>query len=109
MAEEPNDISRRLSERRLTILGGRIYGEEGQRWDCTIKDFSEAGAKVRTDATLEKGGFVDLKVNKFEDLRRAEVIWVAGNTAGLRFLAKIEKAPESMRRLFALAKGANKI
>ena len=109
MAEEANDISRRVSERRLTILGGRIYGDDDQRWDCTIKDFSEAGAKVRSDATLEKGGFVDLKVNKFEDLRRAEVIWVAGNTAGLRFLSKIERAPESMRRLFALGKEAKKI
>ncbi len=108
MSDEDEGISRRISERRRTILGGRIYNDDGDAWDCTIKDLSEAGAKVRTDAALENGTCVDLKVNKFEDLRRAEVIWVRGSEAGLRFLVKIDRVPESMRRLFSLVQGSKK-
>lgn len=98
------DDSRRADTRRKTILGGRLYDDRGNVWDCIVKDLSESGAKVVIETDLGLGEFVDFKVNKFEDIRRAEVRWIEGNLMGIRFLAKMEKVPSSMRRLFTLMK-----
>ena len=92
----------RRSGRRRTLFGGVIYGEGGETWDCSISDISEEGAKVRSEAELEIGTFVDLKINKFKDLRRTKVMWVRGGHVGLQFLVKIDKAKDGMSDFFKL-------
>lgn len=100
----PND--HRQTPRRKSLFGGRIFLDGGGAWDCLIRDLSEGGAKVRVDdpTPLEKGMRIDLKVNKFEDLRRAEVMWVRGTEIGLRFLAPMDGNSKSMERFFGLAR-----
>ena len=95
---------KRILPRRRAILGGRLFDVQGKGWDCTVRDLSEGGAKVTSDATLSQGEMIDLKINKFDDIRRAEVMWAGGRDAGLRFVNKIDKVPESMRRFFGLVK-----
>jgi len=94
--------SQRQNPRRKTILAGKLFDDDGHAWECTVKDLSETGAMVRVDAPIEKGMEIDLKLTKFEDIRRTEVIWARDGLAGLRYLAKIEKVPPAMRRLFTL-------
>ena len=100
MTDDPGE--KRIIPRRRSILGGRVFLDEGGAWDCTIRDLSEGGAKITSEAPLEKGLEFDLKINKFEDIRRVEVMWAGGNDAGIRFLNKIDDIPESMRRFFGL-------
>ena len=99
---------KRLAPRRKALLGGRIFTDEGRAWDCRIRDISESGAKVRCEGGPEKGLMVDLKVTKFEDIRRAEVMWVRDGEIGLRFINKMETVPKSMQRFFTLVNESDK-
>ncbi len=81
----------RQSGRRRTLFGGVIFDQNDRKWECSISNLSETGAMVRTKAVLEKGMFVELKINKFNDLRRAEVMRVGDGEIGLRFLVKVSK------------------
>ena len=85
MADEIKD---RRSTRRRTLFGGVVYDEKRNAWDCSASDFSEEGVKVRMpqDANLEMGSFVDLKINKFNDIRRCKVMWARDGFIGLQFL-----------------------
>lgn len=102
MADDTSE--KRILPRRRSILGGRVFFDEGGAWDCTVRDLSEGGAKLTTEAPFTQGQMFDLKINKFEDIRRAEVMWAGNGQAGIRFVNKIDNVPESMRRFFGLVK-----
>jgi len=91
---------KRTSARRRTIFGGAIFSEDGQKWECSVSDISETGVKIRTKAKLEIGTNVELKINKFNDLRRCEVSWTTEKYLGLRFLIAINPDDEAMAGLF---------
>lgn len=88
--------------RRKTLFGGVLFNDDGDQWDCSIVDFSETGAKVRSQADLETGSFVNMKITKFNDLRRAEVMWTKDGNLGLRFVVKIDKHQKEMAEFFKL-------
>jgi two-component system cell cycle response regulator len=104
----PSSQENRAAPRRRALLGGRVFAEGGGAWDCLIRDLSEGGAKIRIDdpTDLAAGGYVDLKVNKAEDLRRAQVMWIRGTEIGLRFLSPMDRAPKGMERFFTLVKSS---
>lgn len=107
MADDlPPTRENRTTPRRRALLGGRIYAEGGGAWDCLIRDLSEGGAKIRIDdpADLQPGGYLDLKVNKAEDMRRAQIMWIRGTEVGLRFLTPMDRIPKGMERFFNLVK-----
>ena len=97
-----NGNEARRSGRRRTLFGGKMFDEGGNVWECSVSDISEEGARVKTDAALPPESFVDLKINKFNDLRRCKVMWVREGYIGLRFLVKIDKAKEGMSDFFKL-------
>lgn len=101
MADEIKD---RRSTRRRTLFGGVVYDDERNAWDCSVSDFSEEGVKVRVppDANLEMGAFVDLKINKFNDIRRCKVMWARDGFIGLQFLVKIDKEKDGMSDFFKI-------
>ncbi|MCH7550714.1 MAG: PilZ domain-containing protein [Proteobacteria bacterium] len=99
MADEQKN---RRSGRRRTLFGGKMFDEEGNVWECSVSDISEEGARVKSDAALVAESFVDLKINKFNDLRRCKVMWVREGYIGLQFLVKIDKDKEGMSDLFKL-------
>ncbi len=92
----------RRSGRRRTLFGGKMFDEEGNVWECSVSDISEEGARVKSDAALAAESFVDLKINKFNDLRRCKVMWVREGYIGLQFLVKIDKDKEGMSDFFKL-------
>lgn len=89
----------RVKARRKTLFGGKVFDDQGRSGECMVSDFSASGAKARTAVTFEKGTFVYLKINKFNDLRRAEVMWSREGQIGLRFLNAITKPPSSMEKV----------
>ena len=99
MADERDN---RESGRRRTLFGGVIFDEDGKSWNCSISDISESGAKVKTEADLKAGSFVDLKINKFNDIRRTKVMWFREGHIGLEFVVKIDKTKEGISEFFKL-------
>ncbi|MEE8393550.1 MAG: PilZ domain-containing protein [Rhodospirillales bacterium] len=94
----------RKSGRRKTIFGGVLFDGDGKKWECSIFDISETGARVKTQADLEMGMHVDMKINKFNDFRRAEVVWDRNGYIGLQFLVKIDRTDKEMTGFFKLMK-----
>ena len=97
MAEE-----NRQNGRRKALFGGVLFNDDGDQWDCSIVDFSETGAKVRSEADLEIGSCVNIKITKFNDLHRAEVMWSRDGNLGLRFVVKIDRYKSGMAEFFKL-------
>lgn len=92
----------RKTGRRRTLFGGVVYDEAGKGWDCMISDISETGAKIKSAAILEIGMSVDLKINKFNDMRRTKVMWKREGHVGLEFLVKIDKTKTGMAEFFKI-------
>jgi hypothetical protein len=62
---------------------------------------STTGARVKTSAEIPLGTELYLKIDKFNDLRRAEVVWLREGYTGLRFSMEITKPPASMAAFLA--------
>lgn len=97
-------FDKRAHGRRRTIFGGVLYGQDGGSWECAIVDISETGAKIRANTELAMGDKVDLKINKFNELRSCEVIWLREREVGVRFLVGLDTRREGMNNLFGLIK-----
>ncbi len=95
-------VNKRASLRRRTIFGGVVYTDDGRQWDCSVSDISATGVRVRLPELLDHGTLVDLKINKFNDLRRCEVVWVRDPYLGLKFLVEIPENDKNMTTLFKL-------
>ena len=89
MLPETDGKELRADVRRRTILGGKLISDAGQVKDCLIMDLSLAGVRCRCGEPMESKTFVNVRINRFGELRRAEVMWVRGDQVGLRFTEKI--------------------
>ena len=94
----------RTDSRRRTILGGKIFDNEGQSAECVISDLSVAGARVKCGFMPVRGSTVSLKIDKFKDIRGADVVWVRDGWIGLKFVEKIKDASPALRKVFGLLK-----
>lgn len=81
------------------MFGGVVYDDAGNKWTCSVIEFSTLGARIRSDATLEVGGFADLKINKYNDLRRCTVIWAEDGQIGFKFLVKVDETKKGISDL----------
>jgi len=94
----------RDTERLRTLLSGVLYDEEGRAWECSISDISEGGARIKSKTGVELEMFVDLKINKFNDVRQTKVMWKRDSHTGLQFTVKIDKDKAHMSEFFKLMK-----
>lgn len=97
-----DQIDNRKFGRRRTIFGGVLFAEDGRSWECSVADISESGVKAKADTDLQQGDFVDLKINKYNDLRRCEVKWLRDREIGLEFVVSIDPARKDLAGLFKL-------
>jgi hypothetical protein len=96
----------RKRPRRRTILAGKIFDDSGEMVDCTIVDLSRAGALVRTSHTYQAEQFVNLKIDRFNELIRAEIMWSRDGHAGIRFVNEMIVVPKAMQKIFDIIGGA---
>ena len=92
----PEQQNLRKNQRRLAILVGRIFDDNDRSSRCRINDMSISGAKVKCDEAFAIGDEVYLKIDKFNDLRRAEVVWLRDGYTGLQFAKEITNPPAAM-------------
>ena len=101
-----NDVSnRRESPRRRTIFGGVIFDDFGHNYECSVSDISSTGVKIKANEAPESGSEINLKINKYNDLRRCEVTWVREGEFGLKFLVPITSEDQDIYRLLKLMGG----
>lgn len=90
----------RDSRRRKALFGGVLYDVDGKKWECMVSDISETGAKIKIDTNLENGSLIDLKINKFDDFRQANVVWSKDGHIGVRFVVNIDKKRRGSFQVF---------
>lgn len=82
---------RRRARRPRVLLGGKlVFGNATQSADCTIRDLSETGARVRISADLPIGGEVWLINITGGVAWRAQTAWRRANELGLQFLEQAD-------------------
>jgi hypothetical protein len=89
----------RKHPRRKTLFGGSIYSGDN-KWECSIADISQSGARVKCSQMVEVGTIVELKINKFNDIREVEVMWAKDNYWGIRFLVNLDLSRSEVASLF---------
>ena len=94
--------NQRQNSRRRTLFSGVIFNSEGAKTECSVSDISETGAKVRGDIVLEVGSHVEIKIIKFNILRRSEVMWDREGYYGLRFTQNLNRNDVTLKGLFKL-------
>lgn len=97
-------FDKREHGRRRTIFGGVLYSQTGGSWECAIVDISESGAKVRANTDLGMGEKVDLKINKFNEIRTCEVIWLREGEVGVRFVVGLDPRREGINSVLGILK-----
>lgn len=90
-----SDDERRRYTRKSVLLRGRFHrGRE--TFDCLITNISASGARVRIDRPLENGAAGTLENDRF-GMIPGEIVWLAKDHAGVRFLER----PQWIARLLA--------
>jgi hypothetical protein len=87
-------IERRQTSRARVIYGGVIaYNGRQSTVDCTIRNFSEDGAKVEFDNSAMLPDVIDLVIAKKNRALPAKIAWRQANQAGLSFHPAERDAP----------------
>ena len=86
LGNKPDGPSRRAARRHRVLMGGLIVTPCGSDvFECTVRDSSEAGAKVRVPGERpipNEFHFVHLK---HQNVQTARLIWQRGQLVGLSF------------------------
>lgn len=77
---------RRSLLRNRSFLQGRIYfNNRRSSVDCLVRDYSEAGAKLKFPDSVTVPESVELYIPNREEMLRAKVEWRVGNELGVSF------------------------
>lgn len=77
---------RRLSARQKSFLQGRIYfNNRRSSVDCLIRDYSDAGARLKFSESIAVPEAIELYIPNREEIHRARVEWRSGNEMGVSF------------------------
>jgi hypothetical protein len=78
---------RRTQERKRALLGARIvFNNRSSVIDCTVRDLSEAGARLVLGHPLPLPSVFELEMPSKGQTRRCELRWAAGLACGVRFV-----------------------
>ena len=99
---------KRTTTRRRTLLGGRVFDDEGRIEDCTISDISVAGVRIRVGYHFPNATQLTLRMDRFGEILRAAIMWRRGGQIGLQFLKPFTAIPPAMAAIFKLLKEKDK-
>ncbi|HYM04901.1 MAG TPA: PilZ domain-containing protein [Stellaceae bacterium] len=77
----------------------------GERFEGTIVDFSEGGARIRFDAPVSTGDELTLVLKQLDDIG-AKVVWQRQGEAGLKFLLAPDDVGKRIQSRFGTSLGA---
>ena len=80
---EPGIIQR--APRVATKYDAALTDADGGKIEVVVTDISREGCRLETDGSLEVGEKVEIKVDRYGSFA-AQVQWIAGRQAGVRFL-----------------------
>jgi hypothetical protein len=90
---------RRLLARQKSFLQGRIYfNNRRSSVDCLVRDYTEAGARLKFSETITVPEAIELYLPSREEIHRARVEWRIGHEMGVSFGAELRSpsiAPEA--------------
>ncbi len=78
---------RRRSRRTRTLKLGQVLCPEGQRFDCTVLDISEGGARIRLAKQVSCPAHFTLRLTTGRSYR-CEIAWRGDTELGMRFLSR---------------------
>lgn len=93
-AKEILEDQRRHKRRSVLWMGSVVLGRH--QFPCQIWNLSLGGARIKFDIPLQSGTEVYLSIPTRGDIA-ASVVWVEGQTTGLKF----RQSPESIEEIFA--------
>lgn len=86
----------RAPRQRTLYAGVLIHSAAGLTTDCSVKDISDGGARIKLMAMVVLSAPVVLLVPRIGEADEVQVIWQRGAELGLRFVRKVDlKTPES--------------
>ncbi|WP_180967016.1 PilZ domain-containing protein [Cohaesibacter celericrescens] len=99
---------RRQADRQRVLKGGKVfYKNYSISMDCTIKDESSTGMKIKMDANCALPSDVALLNRKDGKLADAHIVWKHGDLLGVKFSSKMEDvrsfAKADIRRMSIIA------
>ena len=78
----------RSAPRKRSLLSGQIvFNNRSSTIDCTVRDLSATGAKLRLTSTATIPSEFDLEIPLKEQTFHARVMWHKGTVCGVRFVA----------------------
>ena len=80
---EPGIIQR--APRVATKYDAALTDADGGKIEVVVTDISREGCRLETDGSLEVGEKVEIKVDRYGSFA-AQIRWIAGKQAGVRFL-----------------------
>lgn len=86
----------RAARQRTLYAGVLIHGAAGLTTDCSVRDISDGGARIKLAAMVVLSAPVVLLTPRVDEAHEVQLIWQRGAELGLRFVRKVDlKAPES--------------
>ena len=98
----PPSAERRSAPRRRALLKGKIvYPHNSLSADCTVRDLSSGGARIRVDPGAVTADPFLIVVSQAV-VHEAQTAWRVGDQAGLRFVRSTDLSGETPLRLRAV-------
>jgi PilZ domain len=88
----PNAEQRRIAKRLRVLKSGKIVLDDWSSLDCTIRDMSETGAKVRVDHPEKVPHKCRLFVQADNTIRPVQVAWTRDGEIGIAFTGPAKSA-----------------
>ena len=86
MITDSSEPDRRSARRNRTLKGGRIIFNAGfSAFECTVRDITPGGAKLRLGEATGVPSHFELGVEHGQPRRKCTVRWRAGSTLGVSF------------------------
>jgi hypothetical protein len=87
----PPVVDRRAARRTRTLLGGIIsYNNGANSLNCTVRDYSETGARIFVAADANLPDHLFLILVRHRVAHQAEVMWYGQHEAGLKFIYSVQ-------------------
>lgn len=97
MSGAPQVNNGRQSDRMRTFMAARVsYAQGANVIECTIRNFSEGGAKLQISDSITLPGIFDLIIPQRNSIRRVRLCWRKEEFCGVAFMDEGGEAPQSV-------------